>query len=288
MPRYACIILSLAVLAAGGCETLDTAPVAGGGTYSVPSSLPLDQEVKLGQEMAEQVESQMTVLDDAVIQAYVRDIGAHLAQFSPRKEITYRFTVIDEPDVVNAFALPGGHMYVFTGLMKAVDNEAELASVMAHEIAHVAGEHHGEMLSRQIGYERFANLVAGAILGENPGALAQWVAQVAGQVGGQAYQATYSRAAEAEADEMGLTIMWNAGYRPDAALTFMQKMIQIDAQEGVGRGGRLMAIFATHPPTQERMARLQSLLNRFPQQQRMSLALNQERYQQTVLSRLGK
>lgn len=271
--RYATIPLLLTVLAAG-CVT------EGFDTAALPTRnrLSTQDEVKIGQQMAVQVEQQMPKLNDATVQGYVAEIGQRLAAQAPRKDVPYQFTVIQEPKEVNAFALPGGHLYVFTGLMRLASNEAELAGVMAHEIAHVAAYHHGEMLTRQY----TANQLATVLLGQNPGVGAQILAQIAGQ----GVFAKFSRDNEVEADRMAMDMMYRAGYNPTAMITFMQKMIQLDQQQG--GGGRLFALFASHPATPERMARLQALLAQYPQQTIAQMGVFPERYQQFVLARLPK
>lgn len=271
--RYTAIPFLLMVLAAG-CVTegLDTA------TLPASNRLSTEQEIQIGQQMAVQVEQQAKVLNNPAIQAYVQEIGQRLAAQSPRKDVPYRFTVIDDPKAVNAFALPGGHMYVFTGLMRLAENEAELASVMAHEIAHVAGHHHGEQLTREYN----AQVITSLLLGKSPGA----AAQIAAQLVGQGVFARFSRDNEAEADRMGMDMMFRAGYQPVAMLTFMNKMVTLDRQQG--GGGQLFAIFSSHPPTQERFARLQALLAQYPEPDRAQRGVFRERYQQAALAPLGQ
>lgn len=270
------LLFGLSILVLGvGCETLDgTGTSTWGAGLPAPNALSTADEIKIGQQMDAQVQQQTTPLNNPAIQAYVQQIGARLAANAPRQDVPYRFTVIDDPKSVNAFALPGGHMYVFTGLMRMCSNEAELAGVMAHEIAHVADHHHGEMLAR----EMQAQAVAGMILGQNPGQVARIVAGLLGQ----GYQANFSRVNENEADQLGMDLLFKAGYQPSAMLTFMNKMVALDQQQG--GGGRLFALFASHPPTVERLTRLQNLLARYPQQG----GLFPERYAQVVLSVVGR
>ncbi|MDX9972096.1 MAG: M48 family metallopeptidase [FCB group bacterium] len=270
--RNLLLCLSVVVLAVG-CETMDGSSTFGAG-LPAPNALSTADEIKIGQQMDAQVQQQTRPLNNPAIQAYVQQIGARLAANAPRQDVPYRFTVIDDPKSVNAFALPGGHMYVFTGLMRMCANEAELAGVMAHEIAHVADHHHGEMLAR----EMQAQAVAGMVLGKNPGQVGRIVAGLLGQ----GYQANFSRVNENEADQLGMDLLYKAGYQPSAMLTFMNKMVALDQQQG--GGGRLFALFASHPPTVERLTRLQNLLARYPQQG----GVFAERYAQVVLSVVGK
>jgi len=230
------------------------------------------QEVQLGGQLSAEVEKQETVLDNAEVQAYVREIGGRLARFATRQDVEYRFTVIDAPDKVNAFALPGGYMYVYTGLMKICDNEAELAAVMAHEIGHVSGYHHGESISRQYSY----NLIMSIILGENAHALAQLGTQIMGTAGAM----FYSRENEREADSVGIDLLVQARYNPGAMVSFMGKLLDEDQKRGGGRG---LPIFASHPPTEQRIDRLETLAAQYPQNIRDNAPFHTERYRQNVL-----
>ena len=231
-----------------------------------------EKEIQLGEQLSVEVEKQETVLDNVEMQAYVRQIGAKLVRFASRQDVEYTFKVIDAPDKVNAFALPGGYMYVYTGLMKICDNEAELAGVMAHEIGHVSGHHHGESISRQYGY----NLVMSIILGENAGALAQLGTQIMGTAGAM----FYSRENEREADSLGTDMLVRAGYNPGAMVGFMEKLLSEDQKRGGGRG---LPIFSSHPPTEERIERLETLAAQYPQNIRDIAPYRTERYRQKVL-----
>ncbi|MEX2016732.1 MAG: M48 family metallopeptidase [Candidatus Hydrogenedentales bacterium] len=252
-----------------GCGSLTTE--GGGGGINLLST---EEELALGQKMAAQIEQEQPVLNDPAVQQYVDRIGQRLQAVVPPgvdRNINYQFKVIDAPDTVNAFALPGGYLYVYTGLMKLIENEAELAGVMAHEIAHVTAEHHGEQLTKQYG----ASFLASLLLGEDPGAIAQGVAQVTNYL----VQAGYSREAEREADRIGADMLMRGGYNPNAMITFMQKM----AAQSQAPGGRIMAFISTHPLTQERIEYLQSQINTYPANVRADYPVFAERYQEMKL-----
>ncbi|HOZ46619.1 MAG TPA: M48 family metallopeptidase [Candidatus Hydrogenedentes bacterium] len=235
--------------------------------------LSTQDEIALGEEIAVQIEQEETILDNADIQAYVNDIGFRLSRVAPRQDIEYAFKVIDAPDTVNAFALPGGHMYIYTGLMRLCENEAELASVMAHEIGHVSARHHGEQMTRQYGLEFLKRIVLGA----DPKSSYVLVADLIGQ----AHVTRFSRANEREADELGAEMLFRAGYDSRAMLTFMEKLQDFEQE---GSGGNWMPLFASHPPTAERLALLQALTQRHPQELLDKSQLNAERYHARVLS----
>ena len=261
-PALLCAAL---VLALTGCETLDGQPV---------NLLSTAQEVRIGAQVAEQVEQQETLLENAAIQTYIDEIGRRLAVHAPRQDVAYVFKVIDSPDAINAFALPGGFLYLYTGLLKACDNEAELASVMAHEIAHVAARHHGESITRQYGMHILSQL----ILGDNP----RVAAQVATDVLGTGIMARYSRENEREADRLGMHLLARAGYNPEAMSAFMEKLVAQEAQ----RGGRMLPLFASHPPSRERLDTLSALARQYPLELRREENLHAERYRRTVLNAL--
>jgi len=266
--RKVSVMLMLCVLATAGCMTLEGQPIQ-------INILSTQQEVELGNQLSTEIEKQETISKDAALQAYVSEIGARLGAVATRQDVQYNFTVIDNPDTVNAFALPGGHMYLYTGLLKVCENEAELASVMAHEIAHVAAHHHGEAMTKQYGYELLTQL----LLGEQPSTLAK----IATGVFGQGMMSYYSRDNEREADALGMEFLYRAGYRPDGMVSFMQKLI---AEEQRAGGGHPLPIFSSHPPTQERLARLQGLLQKYPEAERQQISLNEARYREKVLKRI--
>ncbi len=244
-------------------------------TGNQPNVLGLAQEQELGAQLAAQVEQQEQVLDDAAMQAYIDRIGERLARTVERRDVTYHFTVIDDPDNVNAFALPGGHMYLYTGLLKLASSEAELASVMAHELAHVSSYHHGESLTRQYGY----SLIASALLGDGSAAAANLAAQFIG-ASGQMY---YSRNAEREADAKGMDYLFRAGYRPEAMVTFMEKLARLNEERP---RGFFYTMLSSHPATDERVATLVQLVQRYPFAQRRTNQTYAGRYRAEVLSKL--
>jgi len=265
-----------------GCESLDTGGLlgggGGGGGFSLPSInlLSVEQEKQLGAQIAAEVEQQETVLQDPALQAYINQVGQRVAAVVERRDVVYQFKVIDAPDTVNAFALPGGHMYLYTGLLRLMENEAELASVMGHEIAHVSSHHHGEGMTRQYGVQMLSNIV----LGQEPGGAAR-VARDLALGGGMSW---FSRENEREADVKGMQYMVRAGYQPEAMITFMQKMLAADQAAGQPRQ---LAFLSTHPATQARIQALTAQLQQVPPDQRQQTTLNTEQYRAQVLSKIG-
>ena len=267
------IVLPLAVLPlllSTGCVTP---------TGEQPNVLTTEEEIKLGATMSAEIDKEESPLKINAIQVYVRKIGERLADQSPRHDVPYSFTVIDNPDVVNAFALPGGHMYVYTGLMLMCDNEAQLASVMAHEIAHVAAKHHGEAYTRQ----RMIDGVRALILGPRNSALAAGGSGILGQL----FQLQFSRVQENEADYIGMDILFRAGYKPEAMVDFMQKLASFEQEQGARPQPRALQFFASHPATTDRIAHLNALLQRYPVELRNLSPTYFERYKVNILDVLN-
>jgi len=209
-----------------------------------------ETEVKLGEQIADQVEAQEKILADPRVQAYVRQVAAPLVRRSlqDRPGITYRITVLDQPDQVNAFAVPGGPLYVYSGLLLAADNEAELAGVLAHEIGHVVARHSANQLASQYGLEILARLA----LGEDPAR----IAEIATQLGQAGVMARFSRDDEREADQHGVKYLVAAGYDPRGLSTFFQKLQRMEG----GKRSEVEKLLATHPATTERIRRIEKMI----------------------------
>jgi predicted Zn-dependent protease len=177
------------------------------------------QEVQIGKQAAAEVEQQMGFLEDARLQSYIAQLGARLAQFSPRRDVAYEFHAV-EMEETNAFALPGGYVYVSRGLLALANSEDELAGVVGHEIGHVAARHSAQRQTRgQIaGIGTAIATLGAAILGGGP--LAQGVGQIV-QTGAQSWLASHSREQERQSDEIGQKLAAQAGYDPAAISRFL-------------------------------------------------------------------
>jgi predicted Zn-dependent protease len=207
--------------------------------------IPTSQEVAIGASMAEQVENQEKVLADSAWQNYVSRIGQSIVAVSDRQDIEYRFTVI-ESEQINAFAAPGGYIYFYTGLLKMMENEGELAAVMAHEISHVVARHGIKRLQAAMGVQLAYQLV----FGEDP----EPALNTAVSIGLGLTFAKYSRDNEREADRFGVLYMVKAGYNPSAAVTMFDKL----AAAGDAGGASVFEQLArSHPETQERINNVQ-------------------------------
>ncbi len=205
----------------------------------------LDREIAMGKGYAQQIESSSKMVTDPVVNEYVNRIGQNLVRNSDAK-VPFTIKVIDS-DEINAFALPGGFFYVNSGLILAADEEAELAGVMSHEIAHVAARH----AMRQITRANWANYLSLPPIFVGGGA--GYAARLAAGLLVPATFMKFSRGFEAEADYLGLQYMYHAGYDPQAFINFFEK---VQAQEKK-KPGTLAKVFASHPQTPDRIAETQ-------------------------------
>ena len=242
----------LAALALAACETNQAT-----GARQFTAFMSREDEVKVGSDEHPKVVKEFGgEYDDPRIRAYVQDLGKRLAARSEMPDLDWRFTVLNS-DVVNAFALPGGYVYVTRALMALASSEAELAGVLGHEIGHVTGRHTAERYSRataaQLGATGLGILV-GVLTGS--GALAQGASQAAGS-GAQLYLASYSRDQEFQADELGVRYLARNGYDPEAMARFLEKLAE-DTRLSAALMGRPEAadefsIMQTHPRTPDRV-----------------------------------
>jgi predicted Zn-dependent protease len=226
----------------GGKDDVDAIgnrKVAGWDWYSIES------EIRMGKEYATQIESSLKLVTDPVINEYVNRVGQNLVRNSDAK-VPFTIKVVDS-DVINAMALPGGFFYVNSGLILAADNEAELAGVMAHEIAHVAARHTTRQLTRYqfINYASLPLIFVGGGIG--------LAAREAAGIGIPMTFLKFSRSFEAEADYLGIQYMYKAGYDPNEFVNFFEK---IQAQEKK-KPGSMAKVFTDHPQTPDRITKSQ-------------------------------
>jgi predicted Zn-dependent protease len=239
--RSALALLLAGALASGGCAIN---PVSRQPEISLMS---VERENALGRQAAKEVEQSIGLVRDPALTAYIDALGQRLAQHSPRREVSYRFYVADMPEP-NAFALPGGYIYVSRGLLAIANAEAELANVIGHEIGHVAARHASQRETRSVGVGVLSTLgaiVAGVAAG---GQAAQMVSQL-GQIAGAGLIASYGRDQERQADEVGQQLTAAAGWDPGAISNFFETL---GRQTKLEHGERRPSFLDSHPMTSER------------------------------------
>jgi len=243
-PWIALLILGFV---AAGCSTN---PATGESSFTLFMS-PSD-EIRVGAQEHPKILARFGgVYDDPAIGGYVAEIGGRLVANSEMPNFPFTFTVLNSPDV-NAFALPGGYVYVTRGLLALANDEAELAAVIGHEIGHVVARHTAQRYSQAV-----AAGLGAAILGAVVGNEASQIAQL----GGELYLASYSREQEFQADELGVRYTRNAGYAPDGMAAFLGNLVRNkDLQEQIlDQDLPETDFFSTHPNTPQRVARARTL-----------------------------
>lgn len=221
-------------------------------SYSNRGLYPEGDEIRLGAELHRQLQKQETFVTDPAITRYIQRLGERLARVSKRPDLVYHFFVIEDP-TVNAFALPGGYIYIHTGLLQTVESESELASVLGHEIAHVVARHGLKNLKKAQQWQFFIgllNLGLDAALGQRGARYGQ----LASQLLAAGILTKHSRDAEREADFLGLHEMYRARYDPRGMISMFQKLDRISRQNP----DLLGFVFRTHPPASERIRNTQA------------------------------
>ena len=233
--RTTSIFVALAGLAAvGGC------------------AVSTQQEVQMGQQEAQQISTQLPMLQDAQINSYVNDLGNRIAKRTSRADLDWHFAVVNT-DVVNAFALPGGYVYVNRGILERATSMDELAGVIGHEIEHVVLRHSVQQMQQQQGANVGLSIACALTTVCN-----NQVAATAINIGGTAVFARFSRQDEVQADDGGFQNVIRAGISPQGMLSFFQKLLA--EEQAQGGSGATAPWFADHPGTQDRIADIQRML----------------------------
>ena len=195
-----------------------------------------NQDIELGREAAKEIEKESPLVSDAALSNYISRLGQKLARFAPGQKFPYNFHVVQNKDL-NAFALPGGPIYVHTAIITAAANESQLAGVLAHEISHVALRHSTNQASKAM-LARAPLAILGGVLGS--GGLAGQLAQLGIAFGINSTFLKFSRDAERQADQQGAQILYDAGYDPREMAQFFETL-----EKESGGGGA--EFFASHP-----------------------------------------
>jgi predicted Zn-dependent protease len=252
-PTRALTVAAVAViglLSLGGCSTVSET-----GRSQVLLISP-SEEARMGLTAFQKVKASETISDDVKNAEMVRRVGQRISKVVPMRDAQWEF-VLFEDSSPNAFALPGGKVGINTGILKITQNEAGLATVMGHEVAHAVARHGAERMSQGM-LVQLGGAVLGAALG-GESAMNRQVAQQAYGLGTQlGVMLPYSRVHELEADELGLLYMARAGYDPSEAVAFWQRFADYNRK----RGGKPPAFLSTHPVDSKRIAQLKAMLPR--------------------------
>lgn len=225
---------------------------------NLASALDLSDEKELGRKVLEQVKKQMRLIDDGEIVTYVQSVGNRIVKQLGTTLYDYQFFVVDAP-AVNAFAVPGGYVFVYRGLIEILQSEGELASIISHELAHIQARH----IERRMQHGRMATVatlvgaLASAFLGL-PGNAAGAV-MMGTMAGSQSMQLKYSRENEEEADELGFRFLRDAGYDPGDMVKAMQAL----GKNRFNSSGGVPSYLSTHPLTSERIQYLQVMVDNY-------------------------
>lgn len=224
---------------------------SGCGQLAQVNIISTQDELAMGQRFSQEIEKELKLISDPAVNAYVDSLGQLLARNSDRSDIPYVIKVVDT-DEVNAFAIPGGYLYVNRGLIVTAASESELAGVMGHEIGHVVGRHGAKQMTKEYGLTQ----LQGLILGNNP---SQWSGMAAGVLSSGTLL-HYGREAELEADRFGINEAYRSGIDPEGMATFFEKLLSMEQRDPSG----LEKLFSTHPPTGERISAGRALIASLP------------------------
>jgi len=265
--RYSLYALLLASALLVGCGSPVLNPVTGQNERSVMSE---QDEVAAGAKAHQQVLQEYGVVPDAKVQAYVNSLGQRLAKLSHREQLQWHFTVLDSPEI-NAFALPGGYVYVTRGIMAYLQTEAELAGVMGHEIGHVTARHGAQRATRQqdAGLGVFAASVLGAVLESQGVSGAGRLASEVSQTAAAGYIASYGREQELQADGLGAEYLARNAYNPRNMIKVIgalkeQERFAADLARAAGRAAPAGSSWlASHPSNDQRLAQISQLAGQY-------------------------
>ncbi|MGD9716654.1 MAG: M48 family metallopeptidase [Sulfuricurvum sp.] len=242
--------LILAAVLMGGCATT---PVTNRTQFMMIST---DQEMSLGASEAQKVLKTSKLSTDKALQARVKRIGERIAAVSGRSDFAWEFNVIEDA-TPNAFCLPGGKVFFYTGILKIAENDDQIATVMGHEIAHALARHGAERLSMQTSSNIGAQVLATAL--NIPAQYQNLYSQAYGITSQVGLILPYSRKFEHEADQIGIYLMWKAGYNPVQALRFWENMARLSRS-----AQKPPAFLSTHPADEERIAEIREYIAQLP------------------------
>ncbi len=259
-------------------------------------SITVKEEEDMSRQMLAMIYKYFEIVDDPSVVSYVNNIGNRILSALPQQPFKYRFYVIKE-DVYNAFATPAGHIFVYTGLLDAMEEEEELAGILGHEIAHVYCRHISQKIerSKKTGLATLAGIAAGVLLGVGGSPEAGQAVAMGSMAAGQSAELSYSRENETQADEVGLKIITEAGYSVSGLLKILKK---IRGKTWFG-SDQIPKYLMTHPAVEDRIGYISSWLDNFKNTSNPIPLVNQDAFnrvhtrvetsygdEETVLSKL--
>jgi predicted Zn-dependent protease len=225
------------------------------------SGLTVMEEEQLAREYLKILSAQMEIVEDPLIVNYVNSLGQKLVRAFPQQPFNYQFYVVQQ-EVYNAFAIPGGHIFIYTGLIAAMDSEEELAGILSHEISHVYCRHIAQKIekSKKINMATLAGVAAGILLGAAGGGEVASAVTLGSMAAGQSAALANSRADEIQADQVGLEYLTAAGYSGEGLLTILNK---IRAKNWFG-ADVVPSYLMTHPAVEDRLAYIDTYIDKHP------------------------
>ncbi|MBA2662541.1 MAG: M48 family metalloprotease [Bradymonadaceae bacterium] len=260
--RKTSLSIGLMVVLLGAAGVLSTGcPGTRPGRVAADVLVPPSEETQLGEQVSAQVERELRMHPNAEVQQYVRGLGEQIVRVADNVPdgINFTFQVVDDKQTSNAFALPGGWIYVYSGLMANMDNEAELIGVIAHEVAHVTRRHVAQRLVTLYGVDLLTRMA----LGQEPGIVQSVVATIVQQ----GFLLRYSRGQETDADNIGLTYIVRANYDPQGFISFFQTMVGQPSPP---------TFLLTHPAPEDRIRNIEEAI---AQMKQVPTRTNRERFQ---------
>ena len=238
-------------------------------------SITVKEEEDMSRQIMAMIHKYYDIVDDPSLVSYVNDIGKRILSALPQQPFKYRFYVINE-DVYNAFATPGGHIFVYTGLLDAMEEEEELAGILGHEIAHVYCRHISQKIdrSKKIGVATLAGIAAGILLGVGGAGEAASAVTMGSMAAGQTAELSYSRENEMQADQFGLKFTTAAGYSASGLLKILKK---IRSKTWFG-SDQIPKYLMTHPAVEDRIAFIGSWLDTYDRTSKPIPLVNQDAF----------
>ena len=244
LPLVSLVAIALLAGAIAGCASSGVNK----GQFNLIS---LDEEWQLGNQLAADLSRRLRFVDDPTAAGYVEAVGGRIVAQTEMSNLPWRFHLVADSEI-NAFAIPGGHVYFNSGLIEKAPNVAAFTGALAHEISHGVARHSTEQLSKAYGLEA----IGGAVLGRNPAVYEQILASILAQ----GAMARFSRSAESEADRLGAAYMYKAGYDPRGLVQLFETLLA----ERARRPGTVERFFTTHPLTEDRIREVQKEIATFP------------------------